>query len=41
MGVFQSKVHEFIQCMKTMGAEIEYYRHQQSFYYLEKKYWLC
>jgi len=37
IGVSRSTVYELIDCMRAMGAEIEYCRHRQSFYYLEEK----
>jgi len=35
--VSRSTVYELIECMKAMGAEIDYCRHKQSFYYVEDK----
>jgi len=35
--VSRSAVYELIECMKAMGAEIDYCRHKQSFYYVEDK----
>lgn len=37
IGVSRSTVYELIDCMRAMGAEIEYCRQRQSFYYLEDK----
>jgi len=36
-GVSRSTVYEIIECMKAMGAEIEYCRIKKSFYYTEEK----
>ncbi len=37
LGISRSTVYELIECMKGMGAEIEYCRHKISFYYAEDK----
>jgi len=37
IGISRSTVYELIECMKAMGAEIEYCRDKQSYYYREDK----
>ena len=35
--ISRSTVYEMLDCMKSMGAEIEYCRHRSSFYYSKDK----
>lgn len=37
LNISRSTVYEIIECMKSMGAEIEYCRNRKSMYYLSDK----
>jgi len=37
LNVTHVTVYEIFECMKSMGAELEYCRHRSSFYYVEDK----